>query len=354
MPSRNDKPIHSPIETVYIIGAGFSADLGYPLTSHLLPRVKRRLSKDLKSRFEKIVRFHHPGWDGRGATLPDIEELLTELSANEELLPALRSDGPFKVHDIQTVREELLYELALWFHEIHLAHPPDRHEILERFMKKLKSSKNPVVISFNWDYELDREMFGPGKTPSTINPGDYGLNQGQIAVPALLKPHGSLNWYPSPPARHIREDLRVRLWKRTAHEPSIYCFLRWREPHSKEGRHYVPWIVPPTHWKRFDSPMMQHIWKRCVDSLSTARKIYFLGYSLPVADWHSRYIIRCGFHNQIDGLPIAKGDRATPTERAKVTVVNPDKSAFQRIESACGVKCRWIDKTLKEWLNEKK
>lgn len=343
---------HDPVETVFVIGAGFSADLGYPLTSHLLPRVRRRFEEKLKIRFKNIVKFHHPGWDGRGATMPDVEELLTELSANEELLPALRSDGPFGVHEIRSVRASLLHEIALWFHEIHKDPPRDRHDLIKKFIKRLKTSKSPVVISFNWDYELDNAIFDAGNTPTKITPEVYGLNPGQLMTPAILKPHGSLNWYPSSPGRHIREDLRIRLWKGNGNGPSMYCFLRWREPRSKEGRRYIPWIVPPTHWKRFDHPMIQHIWKRCVDSLSTAKKIYFLGYSLPAADWHSRYIIRCGFHNQAEGVPVPNGRRAAPTGQAKVTVVNPDRGAFQRIETACGVNCRWIDKTLREWLND--
>ena len=81
--------------TVFVVGAGFSFDLGYPLTSQLLPRVKTRFSRTFAEQFEDVVRFHHPGWDRRRATLPDIEQLLTELSANEDLLPAIRSDGPF-------------------------------------------------------------------------------------------------------------------------------------------------------------------------------------------------------------------------------------------------------------------
>ena len=82
--------------TVFVVGAGFSADLEYPLTSQLLPRVRNRFDKAFSTQFDEVVRFHHPGWDRRRATLPDIEQLLTELSANEELLPAVRSDEPVR------------------------------------------------------------------------------------------------------------------------------------------------------------------------------------------------------------------------------------------------------------------
>lgn len=336
--------------TVFVVGAGFSFDLGYPLTSQLLPRVKTRFSRTFAEQFEDVVRFHHPGWDRRRATLPDIEQLLTELSANEDLLPAIRSDGPFDAATLGRFREDLLRHIAVWFHEIHGRHSPSDDRLLERFLKLINESENPAVISFNWDYELDKALFGSDRKSGHLTPESYGLNTGKLTIPALLKPHGSLNWYPSPSGRHIQHDLRFRLWSASGAQPSMYCFLRWRELRSKHGRRYIPWIVPPTHWKRFDHPMMKHIWKRCVDVLSTAHRVYFLGYSLPSADWHSRYIFRCGFHNQIEGLPLTGGTRAKRTGKAKVTVVNPDNSAVQRIETTCGVKARWIDSTIRTWL----
>jgi hypothetical protein len=99
--------------------------------------------------------------------------------------------------------------------------------------------------------------------------------------------------------------------------------------------------------------MTKVIWKRCVDALSVAKRIYFLGYSLPPADWHSRYILRCGFHNQEEGLPLPNGQRAGPTGRARVYVVNPENSAFHRVEATAGYKCQWIPKTIGQWLMDK-
>lgn len=50
--------------TVYVIGAGFSAGLGYPLTFDLLLRLWPRLDqlgkKQLRKDLEKVIRFHYP------------------------------------------------------------------------------------------------------------------------------------------------------------------------------------------------------------------------------------------------------------------------------------------------------
>jgi hypothetical protein len=74
-------------ETVYVIGAGFSAGLGYPLTKSLLIDSWDRLSESSRCQLEEIIRFHHPAFHTeRKTTFPDIEQLLTEIAVNLETL----------------------------------------------------------------------------------------------------------------------------------------------------------------------------------------------------------------------------------------------------------------------------
>jgi len=303
----------------------------------LLPRLWDRLVPKIRDDLSRVIYFHHPSWDGREATLPEIEELLTEFDANEELLESLRSGGHFNVSKLQGIRDELLLSIAEWFHEIHKN--AKGNPTVQLFTDRLLSVPS-AVISFNWDYELDKALF------AEITPAAYGLSAGTISVPVLLKPHGSLNWYPAKTGRHLKRDRREMLWSEKDNE--VYGFLRWRAPKS-EGKRYVPWIVPPTHLKDFSHGMLRMVWKRCVETLSVAKKVYFLGYSLPIADWHSRYILRCGFHNQKEGLPL-NGKRAKPTGKSKVHVVNPDPAAFRRIEAVVGWHCEWVPTTVSQWL----
>lgn len=331
---------HDRYSTVFVVGAGFSSEFGYPMARDLLPRLWDRLDGKIKCPLSRVIKFHHPDWDGRDATLPEIEEFLTELDANEELLSSLRPEGRFNVRKLRGIREGLLFSIAEWFHGIHSESGDSL--LLEKFVSRLRRRAS-AIISFNWDYELDKALFPDGPKPES-----YGLADGAIESPLLLKPHGSLNWYPAKTGRYIKEERRRKLWASTREQDSIYCFLRWRPPQS-ERRRYVPWIVPPTHLKDFGHGMLKRIWKTCVDVLSVARKVYFIGYSLPMADWHSRYILRCGFHNQVEGIPL-NGDRARPTGRSRVYVVNPNRAAFRRIEGVVGWECEWVPKRVSEWL----
>ncbi len=91
---KGPKPLR---DTVYVIGAGFSAGLGYPLTKGLLIDVWSRLNKDSRNQLHRIIKFHHPGFTTkRKTTFPDIEQLLTEIAVNLDLFYASRpAEGTF-------------------------------------------------------------------------------------------------------------------------------------------------------------------------------------------------------------------------------------------------------------------
>ena len=344
---------HGSSNTVFIVGAGASTEMGYPLTRDLLFGLEPRLNDKLRDQFGRVVRFHYPMWDERNETLPDIEEFLTQLTANEDLLPVIRSTGPhFGAKELKQFREDLLLEIARWFHEIHHA-KRNLSPIRDQLLQRIRSSENPVIISFNWDYELDKAVFGEG--PDLAERLQIGYGAKTVPRPGILilKPHGSLNWYLQEVGQHIKSDRVTLLWKPSARneqksEP-IYCFLRWRGPKSSHGRRYVPWIVPPTHMKSFQHQMLRGVWRQCAYSLGTASKVFFLGYSLPAADWHARYIFRCGFYSD-PGQGLRTGVRAKRAASPEVTVVNPDNAAFRRTEAVVGNNCNWKPLTVARWL----
>jgi hypothetical protein len=70
-------------DTVYVVGAGFSAGLGYPLTKSLPIDVWERLPVESREQLKLIIEFHHPAFTpARKTSFPDIEQLLTEMAVN--------------------------------------------------------------------------------------------------------------------------------------------------------------------------------------------------------------------------------------------------------------------------------
>jgi len=82
---------------VCVVGAGFSAGLGYPLTKSLLIDALSRLDEEPRTQLRRIIEFHHPYFTmKRKTTFPDIEQLLTEIAVNLDLFDASRpAEGTF-------------------------------------------------------------------------------------------------------------------------------------------------------------------------------------------------------------------------------------------------------------------
>jgi hypothetical protein len=335
-------------DVVYVVGAGFSAGLGYPLTKSLLIDVWQRLPSQLQKRMAKIIQFHHPDFDpARTTSFPDIEQLLTEIAVNLDLFEASRRiEGRFKRGELEDARDSLLWTIAEWFHEIHKT--AQSASWLAKFRRRLVE-ENAAIVSFNWDLVLDSLLFRD-QVPAVR----YGLTEVLGDGPILLKPHGSLNWYESSAVEHVPSAKRTVIFESTGEDvhERVDVFRFPRAIKSKVGNRYSPLLVPPTFLKDFRRPIFRRLWKNCTDVLSTPKTLVFLGYSLPMADLHAQFIFRCGFHNQIEGRLGTARARYPATGAADVTIVNPDQSAARRIESVAGPKisCRWVPTTVEGWL----
>src|ERR1700730_14440128 len=230
-------------DTVYVIGAGFSTGLGYPLTKSLLIDVWTRLPKDSRKRLKQIIEFHHPGFTVKRKTnFPDIEQLLTEIAVNLDLFDASRpAEGRFTREDLEASRAHLLFKIASWFHEIY--EQATDTTWLSTIVERIRAEQ-AAIVSFNWDLVLDQQLF-----QSNLGPNSYGLGAHLDPGPLLLKPHGSLNWYEAAEIKTVVKKSRVEIFHHKKSNDRIEAFVHPREIKSRAGRQYTPLIVPPTYLK---------------------------------------------------------------------------------------------------------
>lgn len=338
---------------VYVIGAGFSAGLGYPLTSDLLVRLWNRIDGQFKTDLEQVIRFHHPGFNpARFTSFPNVEQLLSEMQVNEQLFHASRQyEGNFTKTQLKRLQRDLLLTIAEWFHEISTSVKPSAPRIkwLKDFRDRV-TEEQAAIISFNWDLILDELLFG-----DEIDGTSYGFSGTRTDAPILLKPHGSLNWFEEEQGTFLKSDKREPIFGERDKD-AIYAFLRFRAPVSKHGRTYTPLIIPPVYLKTFEKPVFRTLWNNCTAALSTAKKVVFLGYSMPMADLHAQFILRCGFHNQHEGELRKANKRTTATGPAEVIIVNPDQGAANRIAAIAGPthQCEWISTPVGDWIGTTK
>ena len=330
---------------VYVVGAGLSSDLGFPTISSLLPNLWPRLEKaQIAADIADVIRFHHPDFNPKiNETYPTIEELLSEINANADLFDSTRpAVGGFTSEQLEERRGNLLQEMATWFHEIKTKALKSKPRWLMSLVDTMKS-ENAVIISFNWDLILDELLFG-----EKLDKSSYGLDR-RIKGPRLIKPHGSLNWYKHDVAKPLSTAKKFSLIGRGDSE--VLAFRPLRAPKSNKGRRYMPLIVPPTYAKQFEGPLFRRLWQETVRALSTATEVRFLGYSLAEADFHARFVLRCGFYNQEHGELTSSSTRKPPSGRAKVVVVDPSKSSQKRIRDTVGWECHSHTLKLKDWIS---
>ncbi|MBY3360199.1 hypothetical protein HFN97_20605 [Rhizobium laguerreae] len=291
-----------------------------------------------------IVRFHHPAFNpARAESYPSIEELLSEMQANTQLFDSSRpATGNFTSAHLDGCRQKLLLELSKWFHELQREALAAPKPWLTSLVDRMKSEE-AQIISFNWDLVLDNLLFG-----SDLKRTNYGFAS-KSPGPTLIKPHGSLNWYRAETGRFLSNTKKFRLAGNDG--AKIYAFKPFRSPLSSK-REYMPLIVPPVFMKEFQEDIFRRLWQRAVSVISTASEVRFIGYSLPTADFHARFILRCGFHNQEAGALRKDGHRAAPTGRANVTIVDPDTTnqASRRIGDAVGWHCHHVVGTVEDWV----
>ena len=327
---------------VYVIGAGFSAGLGYPLTGDLLVRFWERIDdRSFRDKLKHVIEFHNPSFNCEEfVSFPNVEELLSQMLVNDQLFDSSRQyEGNFSKDDLADLQRTLLLKIADWFHEISRGVQPSKPHVpwLKDFRDHVQG-KNVGIISFNWDLVLDALLFG-----DRLHQTDYGFHLRPFSAPVLLKPHGSLNWFEHEPGQHIKAERKFMLSVEGGEK--VYAFKKFRAPKSTR-REYTPLIVPPVYLKNFKKPVFRSVWQNCTRFLSIADKVVFLGYSMSVVDLHAQFIMRCGFKNQVEGQLMESGQREEPTGAAEVVIVNPDRAAAERTRAIVGPqhKCRWISK----------
>ena len=315
---------------VYVIGAGFSEGLGYPLMRDILARLWDYVDDtEFKRRMGRVIRFYYPNF--RGVNFPNVEELLSRMVVDEELPDSSRQYGEeFTKEDLSNLRHTLLLRISEWFHDILEKANPSRagfgwlYDFRDRVVRE-----NAVIVSFNWDLVLDQLILG-----DNLNASSYGLSQTLSEGPVLLKPHGSLNWFERNPGRFITDKKRTLIFRRKR-STRVYAFLEFRAPVTTADREYPPLIVPPLYSKDFTKPAFTTLLQNCSAFLSTASRVTFIGYSMPATDLHAQLIMRHGFHNQLRAR-LTGARRGSPARPADVIVIDPSCESAYRIRAMAG------------------
>jgi hypothetical protein len=170
--------------TVYVLGAGASKHVGYPLASTMGTEILSWMSSH--ERYQDTVDSIREIF----GESPNIEDMVTEL---DKIITSL--EGAKELEDrlkrsfAAQIRAKLGEVLPQWFSEIHTNPASAYLQFAEGIVQP-----GDIVITFNYDDSLDRELKRVGKWDVSRGYG-FQIGESQQASPVLiLKLHGSMNW----------------------------------------------------------------------------------------------------------------------------------------------------------------
>lgn len=299
----------------YVLGAGFSYGsehtalvgkhkLGMPLQLTLFKelckfhyRKIKRLDKTAKTIREYFSPNTYRASRGKGASRHrdlfslSVEEVVTFF---DEILT--NKDGT-DTSEIKEAAEELQRLTVELISYLSTHGSPGKNRLLKQFAKRLVQTD--VVISFNWDTILDRVLMNQSDWHPSWGYGTTVRQEFRYAArsvpaipkkyPRLLKLHGSINWLAYD--EHDKVDQVIA--------------SRWHP--GGRGRDVVmmpPKMIKPEVWGRKSESAVSggnkyvsdnfypDLWEEAEGQLSRSRRIVFIGYSFPPADFAVSNMLR--------------------------------------------------------------
>lgn len=346
---------------VYVLGAGASYVHGAPLLDELLPRAfgiraqRRARQLVVVARFLEDVFLCGPRVRGATARFPSLVDALSvvDMALDRKENLADRYDEA----RLREVRASLEYAI---FHVLEYTLSGGgrarRSQATRDLVRRLDPASS-VILSFNYDvivdialsmrhqraFRFDRgdvEMLSAGDLAEI----DYGVHFANVDPRSLsphafrlFKLHGSFNWLLS----RRTGDLYFG-----GMQKAVGPVLRRDRDAGQAGNlwrayesigNLQPVMVTPTHLKDLRNVHLAGVWRRAEEAVRAARRITFIGYSLPGDDLHVKYLFKRAIQTRrgaagprIVVVDLAKGRKPTAVEERYRRFFGPDVAYYRK------------------------
>lgn len=309
------------MNTVYILGAGFSAPF-LPVQTKLLGRVlnfrvsrpKTRSDMEFIGTQETLREWflEHFGVRYSDVWLEDVFTWLDHITS----VPSPRND----IRAVQHLRRNLDFALSYYF-----SHFPRGAK--ERMVKRIHNMRSRSVltgvITLNWDTLLERAVRPNYGLPVHTREGTR-INR---RSGPLLKLHGSVDWWRCTRCQGIVKDSSLDIF---FEEQCPIC--------QKSGTRFDAVLMTPTLMKNPNEGPLEEVWRLAFVLLSGADEIVFMGYSLPQAD-HALYhlVMQAKRSDAVVKAVLLEQDRLAPAAQRFHTLVRNVELNFSGIDTFLGI-----------------
>jgi len=283
-------------------------------------------------RLSKFLRYLYSNFRPPHTKLPNIEKLMSMMEAMVVFNERIRKKCLYPNKEIAKLKNALIMSICEYL----------RFQIEGANLSRLCDfvrllAKNDTVLTFNWDTLLEHAL-EKNNIPLNRNSGYWYLPIKPKARVTILKPHGSINWFDRN-QMPIRRQLSLVLGKNI----SVYRDI------GSSRNNVMPYIIPPTINKVFETKEIMKIWKGVYRSLCRADEVFVIGYSFPLEDLHARFVFRTALRTNI----IRKRKRNNQG-KVRIVVVNPDPRVEATCESIVGTDFRFYRKRFEDLISDKK
>lgn len=263
------------MKRVFILGSGFSAYAGAPISRTVLSAVfsPERMNTEvnqLKSFLSKFLFREENNWIHSSG----LEEVLSRL----DLIRHYKPYPDIDYNQVSFFEELLLRE----FIKLLTPENTDGTKSIYLDFGRLICSGD-TIISFNYDLVVEQLLKSCGKSFRYCVLPEIEMSSSI----ELLKLHGSINLYYCPSCGKVYRfpeqgtEHRVPDTGTGKISSKTTCDKCVDEGIPVGLRHF---IIAPTLFKSYTLPALRNLWFRALEVLKDASELYFIGYSMPEAD----------------------------------------------------------------------
>lgn len=212
----------------------------------------------------------------------DLEDIFTIF---DKSLKDNENWGEYTYIELDILRHALLRLFTYYFGKRISKFSTSKSKIYDGFVNFCKNN-NVMIITTNWDTIVEM-LFD--KNSISYHTNLLKTNQNGLQI---CKLHGSMNWFKcnccgeyqlvdyKNIALHLLDDDKPERCETCCNEALTNQVV------------LQPEIITPTMLKILNNKLFREIWADAATALADAEKIIFVGYSLPLADFEIRYLLR--------------------------------------------------------------
>ncbi len=301
---------------VFVLGAGFSAAAGIPLTEELLACAMKKFSIECHGIYSRVENYAKECTGSTGDDLDLSAISFSELCTFLEFVE-LREYGGGERWCENGSREKLA--LRFYLAKTIAERTPSTSSLPQLYIDfAAQLHERDIVISLNWDGLLEVALETVGKT--------FTYNFSDEKAIKLCKLHGSVNWRLGEP-NQWGKPVNTLGWqslkftegmmnREIYHALSLLRFSTWH--HYGPLGELDPFLVLPGYGKAFDVRANAALWYKPEFAFATTHDVFIIGLSLALDD----FFVRSFFLSNLPYINAFSG-----VDGRRIFIINPDKAA---------------------------